>query len=108
MHHLKHQRNGGDDKPRNCVTLCHECHTAFNGGKSITYKDAENLPKHIRGRTYQLHKGVEREKNPFVNRYTSWARKNRKEFRNQVREQKPKPVSWDEVLVLLMWVFGQN
>ena len=64
MHHIKHVRNGGEDKPRNCVTLCKPHHKRFNTGKAIKFANNDNLPNHIRGCTFQLHQGIEKEKNP--------------------------------------------
>lgn len=46
-HHIKHQRNGGKDTLRNCITICKSCHDRFN-------KRKEGLT--FRGMTYKLHK----------------------------------------------------
>ena len=57
MHHVKHKKNGGQDKARNCVTLCNACHQGFHKKKyPITYPEADYLPNHIRGHTFRLHK----------------------------------------------------
>jgi len=56
VHHIKHKRNGGEDKLRNCVLICKGSHSAFNRGKDvIKFGDKENLPPHIRGHTFRLH-----------------------------------------------------
>jgi len=47
IHHIKHQRNGGKDSLRNCVTICRVCHHRFNKGKEGLTFD---------GMTYKLHK----------------------------------------------------
>jgi len=58
VHHVKAKRNGGKDKARNLVTLCDTCHKAFeSGSKPIVFADnANNLPSHMRGNTFVLHK----------------------------------------------------
>lgn len=56
IHHVKHKRNGGEDKERNLVTICKICHTLFNRCKgSLTFDNSDNLPTHIRGHTFKLH-----------------------------------------------------
>ena len=55
MHHVKWQKNGGEHKTRNCITLCRTCHKAFHRGKiSITFKTRDELPAHISGHTFSL------------------------------------------------------
>ena len=45
VHHIKHKRNGGEDKERNCVLICRGCHNAFNRCKGIlVFAEKENLP----------------------------------------------------------------
>lgn len=58
VHHFKHKRNGGKDTARNLVTLCDPCHKFLNKGGSITYKDSEKLPAHIRGQTQKINSGI--------------------------------------------------
>jgi len=57
LHHFKFRKNGGMDSVRNCVILCRACHMGYHKAKkTIVYKDANNLPPHIRGTTQKLHK----------------------------------------------------
>lgn len=107
VHHVKHKRNGGRDSLRNCITLCEPCHIKFNKGYALTIEDEEFLPSHIRGRTFQLHKGVQIDKNPFMNEFTRIARRKRKAYRKEVRDRKQEPLDWKTILMLLMWVYGR-
>jgi len=60
MHHIKAKRNKGLDKVRNCLTLCRSCHKRYERAKSpITIKNRAELPSHIRGHTFILHKAKE-------------------------------------------------
>lgn len=34
MHHIKFQKNGGEDKPKNCITICKSCQSGFHRGKA--------------------------------------------------------------------------
>jgi len=55
MHHVKFQKNGGEHKIKNCVTLCEPCHVLFHRARTaITYKNNKYLPIHIRGKTFML------------------------------------------------------
>lgn len=56
VHHIKHKRNGGEDKERNCVLICKASHNAFNRKKDVLkFGLTENIPPHIRGHTFRLH-----------------------------------------------------
>jgi hypothetical protein len=55
IHHIKAQRNGGDDKPRNMITLCDTCHKGYERAKHpITFSNEMHIPSHIRGHTFKL------------------------------------------------------
>lgn len=57
IHHVKHRRNGGEDKVRNLVTVCNACHKRFNRRKAgLTFSNEDNVPPHIRGHTFNLNK----------------------------------------------------
>lgn len=56
IHHIKARRNGGEDKERNCITLCVTCHQGYEKAKrAIRFGNKLTLPAHIRGRTFKLH-----------------------------------------------------
>ena len=60
MHHVKFQKNAGEHKLKNCVTLCLSCHKSFHRGKKhLTLKDNPALPSHMRGHTFKLDKDDE-------------------------------------------------
>lgn len=69
LHHIRFQKNDGEDKPKNCITICQKCHKAFHRGKKgLTFN----------GMTYKIHK----EDNQFNwKEYKSKAKKLRKENR---------------------------
>lgn len=54
LHHVKFKKNGGDDKVRNCITLCRSCHMGYHKRKAILVFSNDNLPSHIKGHTFQL------------------------------------------------------
>lgn len=55
IHHIKWQKNGGEHKARNGVTICKACHNGFNRGKiELKIKDRLELPSHFRGHTFKI------------------------------------------------------
>ena len=55
MHHVKWQKNGGEHKERNCVTLCKTCHKGYHRGKNeLIFTEDSTVPKHMRGHTYKV------------------------------------------------------
>lgn len=56
LHHIKFRKNGGDDKIRNCVTLCRACHMSYHKGKIEITFNCDNLPNHINGHTFKIEK----------------------------------------------------
>jgi hypothetical protein len=55
MHHVKWQKNGGEHKERNCVTLCKTCHKGYHRGKNVlVFAEDSPVPKHIRGHTHKV------------------------------------------------------
>jgi hypothetical protein len=59
MHHIKFQKNGGEDKVRNGITLCRSCHQGYHRGKrEIVFGEFDYLPPHIRGHTLKIVKVV--------------------------------------------------
>ena len=57
LHHIKWQKNGGENKERNGVTLCRAIHSAYHKAKAeLVFGDIKNLPPHIRGHKFKLEK----------------------------------------------------
>ena len=82
VHHIKAQRNGGEDKPRNLITLCDKCHKDYERGrKPIVVSNNEKLPSHVRGKLFQIIKGQ--------NRVAQWkkVKKILKRFRKVLRKE---------------------
>lgn len=60
LHHIKWQKNGGEDSERNCVTLCDTCHKGFHAATmELRFSKSKGLPKKIRGQTIKLTKSDE-------------------------------------------------
>jgi len=99
LHHVKFKKNGGQDKTKNCITLCSTCHKAFHRAKiELTFKDINSLPVHMRGKSFKL----------SVTDEFNWKKlkvemkKVRKSLKGNYRA-----VSWEEISVLLKWFFEQ-
>ena len=57
MHHIKWQKNDGENKVRNGVTLCGGSHQAYHKAKTeLKFSNLNSLPSHIRGHTFKLEK----------------------------------------------------
>jgi len=54
MHHIKHQKNGGKNSLRNCVTVCDRCHKDFHAAKIVLAFDNPKLPPHINGHLFRI------------------------------------------------------
>ena len=97
MHHVKFQKNGGEHKAKNCVTLCHTCHKGFHAGKyPLTLKDTDNLPSHMKGHTFKLDKTLE----------INWKviKKEMKQLRKNVHEESGYKISWEHLAYLMRWL----
>jgi len=97
MHHVKWQKNGGEHKARNCVTLCKSCHKAFHRGKrDITFKNNEKLPAHIRGHTFKLN----------VLNEIDWkkVKKDMKGLRKNLKHDHGLVLSGKQVMFLMKWL----
>ena len=109
VHHVKHKRNGGEDKPRNCVTLCKAHHKRFNEGKRLEIGEYPWLPDHIKGKIFQLHVGIDKERNP--DKYINWKEKKaemrvfRKEIKSEWYYLKGED-GWLRLLALFHWLNG--
>jgi hypothetical protein len=83
LHHLKAQRNGGEDTVRNLVTLCDDCHKRYETarGPLVFPKEAMWLPKTARGLTFRLQRSA--------NRAAEWKRVKKllKKFRKILRRE---------------------
>jgi hypothetical protein len=103
FHHVKFRKNNGEDKERNGVTLCTESHAAFHKAslELVFLPTATNLPAHIRGHRFKLHKSEEKD----------WKKIKfeMKQLRKELKRQGFKPVwSWDQIALLMRWIFGDR
>lgn len=100
VHHVKHKRNGGENKTRNGVVICNGSHQAFNRMKRplIFPKESEQLPSHFRGHTLRLSK-AEKEKN--------WKeiRADMQKLRKEYKHLGGKAINWKMVEILLRWLY---
>lgn len=89
LHHIKWQKNGGQDKPKNCITICKTCHQAFHRGKSsLTFN----------GMTYKIDLTISVRINlKEIKKLTKSVRKKHKDSYN-VR------INWDIVLLLMKFL----
>lgn len=87
LHHIKWQKNGGQHKPKNCITLCHSCHHGYhNGSNNLSFW----------GATYKLNL----EPKIDWNEIRSWARevrKNNKEYHGVI-------IPWEILVELMKWL----
>lgn len=57
IHHVKFRKNKGEDKVRNSVTLCKKSHDKYHQGEFLlVFSDVINLPPHISGHKFMIHK----------------------------------------------------
>lgn len=99
MHHIKWKKNGGLDKIRNCVTLCKTCHEAFNRAETeIKFGNADNLPPHIKGHTFKMHKAIKEE--------LEWKqlKADMRKYRKTVKQHHGITLNWQQVELLLKWL----
>lgn len=90
MHHIKFQKNGGENKLKNCITLCKSCHKNFHRGKrSLTFW----------GMTYKI---TDKENE------IDWKelRSKTKELRKANKEYWSYKISWEMMAMLLKFLFG--
>lgn len=60
LHHIRWQKNGGEDKEGNVVTLCDDCHKGYHAATVVLrFSKDKVLPKKIRGQTLKLSKSDE-------------------------------------------------
>jgi len=91
IHHTKFRKNGGEDKAKNCVTICKTCHKTYHRGKiALTYY----------GLTYSLHKDSK----------LDWKiiRKKSKIMRKENRESCGIRISWELWKQLMQWLDNSN
>ena len=97
MHHVKWQKNGGEHKERNCITLCKTCHKGFHRGKKdLTFINNKKLPDHMKGHTFKLNKVTE----------VDWklVRKEMKTLRKNFKSVHGIHLSLDELSFLMKWL----
>lgn len=109
LHHYKHASNGGETKPRNCITVCKAHQKIYHSGKGpLKFKDREELPNHIAGHT-QAHEWYVNGKNNS-SRETDFISKkiikeNRK-LRKRNKEYWGIRLTWKEIYHLLKFLFN--
>ena len=97
VHHIKFQKNGGQHKERNEVTVCGGAHKSYHRGKNpLVFSNSMSLPAHIRGHTFVLDKS---EKYDWKK-----ARAEFKKFRKTIKNECGLKISWEYVAVLLKWL----
>lgn len=100
LHHIKWQKNGGEDKVRNGITLCKTCHIGFHKArKKLVFGDSKNVPSHIRGHIFQLEKPAE------INwkKIKAEMRKLRKEVTSSGGHKVI--MSFEQIILLIRWLF---
>lgn len=88
LHHIKFRKNNGEDKLKNCVTICKSCHQAFHRGKAVLTFD---------GATYRIHKGEEK---------VNWkkVKADSKVIRKDNREHWRAVISWELLYILMKFL----
>lgn len=109
-HHIKHQRNGGRHTVRNSVIVCRPSHHAFNAGKyGLSFDYSENLPPHIRGQTFKLHKEDEinwkKVKNDMKALRQDIKSKISDTFKNVPIDKRVWfSLTWEQIFILMRWI----
>ena len=87
MHHIKFKKNNGQDKVRNCITLCLDIHKRFHSGK-------DNIS--FNGQTFKIHQ--EDEINwKEIKKHSKKIRKENINFHNN-------PISWEIIYALMRFL----
>lgn len=60
IHHIKWQKNGGQDSVNNCITICDDCHKGYHSAAiDLRFSKSSIVPKKVRGQTLKLSKSDE-------------------------------------------------
>lgn len=97
LHHIKWQKNNGENKERNCITLCNSCHKGYHRAKNILiFPKSAHLPSHIRGHTFKLNKCD----------VIDWkkVRADMKKLRKTLTDQCGLKLSWEQVCLLMQFL----
>lgn len=110
LHHYKHRANDGKTSPRNGITVCRAHQKKYHSGKmALKFNDGEHLPSHIRGHT-QAHEwyvnGKPRKERAYSPSLRKVNLKEMKELRKQHRELWGIPLKWEEIYVLMKFLFS--
>jgi hypothetical protein len=91
IHHIKFQKNGGENKVKNCITICKSCHKNFHRGKIALV---------FWGATYRIHSDNE----------IDWKqiKLQSKEIRNAVKHLHGVNISMEMAYYLLKWLEEHN
>jgi len=87
IHHIKFQKNEGEDKLKNCITICKGAHKSFHSGRtSLTFN----------GHTYRLHNKDK----------LNWKKikKESKSIRKEHKQYHGIKISWEMILELMKWL----
>jgi len=98
LHHVKFQKNGGEDKVKNGVTVCDACHRAYHRAKKpLVFPNRDKLPAHIRGHTFKL------EKPDKIN----WkqVKGEMRKFRRSLRSECGIRLSWEHIAILMKFLY---
>jgi len=86
LHHIKWQKNGGEDKIKNGVTICKNCHNSFHKGRrELTFW----------GMTYKIHMEATSAK------ANKAFKKEKKLLRKAFKEYHGYKISWEMVRILM-------
>ena len=101
LHHVKFQKNKGEHKVRNCVTICKTCHKGYHRAKRplIFLATAMHLPSHMKGHKFKVSK---------PEKQVDWkkVKAEMKAFRKKLKAQGVKTaISWDQIVELFRWLF---
>lgn len=97
MHHVRFQKNGGEDKSRNCITICNSCHKRYHKGNFVLmFIDKEELPSHIRGHSFRIDYDIE----------INWKeeRAKSKAMRKEVKHLHGIRISFEWIRILFNWL----
>ncbi len=91
------RKNKGLNKIRNGITLCYDAHQGFHkGDNDLKFGDVNNLPPHIRGRTFKVH----------LENKVNWkkVKSEMKQLRKNLKNVCGLKLSWAEINILMKFL----